>query len=259
MWGIFVGLLLSSVVLALDGQTFFGHEISISYLPGLLFICGGMLLANLREWRLTRHEWAMTGILLGVLITFISVSIVRAELAKPRVYEHTYTINAGAPREVVAQALAQIRQGKNPPAELVLLYGGFEFVRTNDNVQLGGWMLVVLGRERHVTLRSSREYTIKSTQIAPNHPGWKVTERSQCPPQDALVFLHPAHKGEDIVTLITREQGLPANELALLDQVDTYTHHIKSDLFALNLFPTRAQLGDIKRNALIKEFKFTAK
>ncbi len=72
MWGIFCGMLLCSVVMALNGMRLF--PIDLNYLPGLVFIAGGVLLANIRSWQLSRQEWLMTLALVGVLLLCIGYS-----------------------------------------------------------------------------------------------------------------------------------------------------------------------------------------
>jgi len=67
--GMTIGVFLASLVFVLF------HN--ISYLPGLPFIAGGFILANLKEWKkLTKDEWVMTAVISGVIIVGIIISAI---------------------------------------------------------------------------------------------------------------------------------------------------------------------------------------
>ncbi|MHB9026793.1 MAG: hypothetical protein ACYC7E_21890 [Armatimonadota bacterium] len=224
MWGVFWGLLVASVIMALDGVTLFGFEISISYLPGLLFICGGVLLANLRSWKLSRQEWMMTGVVVGVLALFIGATITYLTIENARVAREqqkragivTYQLTAPAGYEVVQAVLEHIARGEKAPAELLPLDSQFLYVKTPDGLRLDQWKLWVLGREKTVTLDTSRDYVVNG-EIARKHPvTWKVTQQTISPPIITLQQLRTPDR-KDNLAIILSASGLPESSFALLD------------------------------------------
>ncbi|HOS43953.1 MAG TPA: hypothetical protein PK794_09705, partial [Armatimonadota bacterium] len=117
-WGIFTGLLLACVLFAIEGTTVVGLDLRFDYLPGLLFICGGLLLANWGRWQLTRQEWVMTGVLVAVLGGCIGVAAIQAEMNKPRVSRSVLRAPLGTDRDILERAFRAVSRDSLAPATL---------------------------------------------------------------------------------------------------------------------------------------------
>lgn len=111
MWGIFFGLLGTSILFAMNGQEVFGYLISIEYLPALPFICGGMLLANIPLWRLTKQEWAMTAVPVALMLGLISFSAFRVQQDAPREVRRVGTPKADTAQQAIDWALSRLTTG----------------------------------------------------------------------------------------------------------------------------------------------------
>jgi len=246
MWGIFAGLLLASVVLAFDGTTLFGHEIHIQYLPGLLFICGGVLLANYDAWRLSKQEWIMTAALGILLLTIIGFTALRAEAGKPHVQTITYDVIAATPEALGPVVLAQITQQPRAPRDLRLLAMRYIYLRNavaSGPVQAMGQ---ILGRQTPVTLSTSREYAISCIRNRKNPTHWRVQETMTSPPTSSLAILkNAAAKPMDALTLLRTAQSVPAPAFSILGHMTKYTLAVTSGHFVvLTLLPHDATVRD---------------
>lgn len=135
-WGIFTGLLLASILFAMEGVKIGGLDIRFDYLPGLVFICAGMLFANAGRWRLAKQEWAMTGALVLVLGAFIGFTAVQAELSQPRSHKLITQIHAGTDREVIEGMLRVITRDSLAPVTLSPQDIFCAYTRTADGATL---------------------------------------------------------------------------------------------------------------------------
>lgn len=255
MWGIFVGMLLASVIMALDGLTLFGHEVHIEYLPGLLFISGGVLLANLRAWKLTRSEWLMTAVPVGAILIVLGISVARTELAKPHTVTTQYTLTATSAEDVIHAALARIRTQQT--TELRPLYGQFIFLQRPNGPQLVKMTVLVIGTKRQAIRRQVWEYAIIS---APNktRTQWMVAQQAATPPENALGLLHQLHQGAD-AALLRDAHGLPATAWRVSADAPTYAARAKGQrAFALLLYPEKYQWLD-QRGKVLASGKYAKK
>jgi hypothetical protein len=106
MWGIVIGFMISSVIFALSGQDVGGFSLPrIEYLPGLPFICGGALLANLKFWQLSKSEKLQTfGVSLALILIFGSITYIQRVNEPPSTnirHEIKITIKGGANGEEI--------------------------------------------------------------------------------------------------------------------------------------------------------------
>jgi hypothetical protein len=230
--GIIVGMLLASFIMALDGTTFLGHDISISYLPGLLFICGGVLLANLPAWRLTRDEWAITGVLVAILAVGIGVSIYQDEAGKSHTRSLTYTLTAVPPAGMLRHAFDRIAKGKDAPDHTRLAYVTVTYLPNGSTPVPVQWMCVALGTQQRVTPRNSREYVVVGKAATPNLPvkSWAVEQTVTIPPSMLPGFYRqvwPTKKAVTDVELLKTAPEIPAAALTALDHPEQYAALVK--------------------------------
>jgi len=253
MWGIFYGLLASVLVMALDGTTFFGHPISIEYLPGLVFICGGALLANLRSWRLSRQERVMTGALTAILLAVIGTTVVRAEWNKPRVHPISFTVTATAKRAMVTAALKRSLTGKLAGNDLIVLDGEFLYIRTGVKPELAGWGMLAIARSENPSVRNTRQIILSSKPDTKDSAAWEVVGRVQSPPDVAYRYL-PQQKGDDKLSLLKNARGVPPAALALIDEVETTPLTGNTKEVLLLMTPAKIQLRDGRTGNILKAY-----
>ena len=237
MWGIVAGLLVASVISALDGQTLCGHLVKIEYLPGLVFICGGVLLANLFSWQLSRNEWAMTGVLVAIFAAGIISSIVRVESHKPHEATGHYAITAHAPREVIAAMQSHVLQMRTAPADVVTVGAVFLYAVKNHAPVLKKWQVLLLGRGAQPDVATTREIIATGSPDEKAPPAWSVNERSVSPPERLLGILM-SKDAQDPLTLIREAKDLAPEKLAVLDRVPAYARTLPEGAkFVLQLLP----------------------
>ncbi|HEY3379256.1 MAG TPA: hypothetical protein VGL77_17385 [Armatimonadota bacterium] len=238
MWGIFIGLLLASAIMAAEGQTFWGYKVEISYLPGLVFICGGILLANLRAWRLTRQEWAMTGALVAILATFIGIAVARTEMAKPQMTQTQYTLAALDAPALARETLARVAT-RHDGVTVIPVAGDFMYILSDGAPQLAKWVILALARPARPTLRNTSEYFIIGEAL-PAGKGWQVAQQSSIPPKSALGVLRKVAQGDER-TLLAGARGIPT--FALLAHVDDYARRAHGQkVMVIRLLPDHALL-----------------
>jgi len=252
MWGIIFGLLASTLVMAMDGSVLFGHAITIEYLPGLVFICAGAMLANLRAWRLSRQEWAMTGVLAGILLVFIGVSIARAEMNKPWSRPINFVLTADSKREMVTAALQRSLKGKHTGKEIMLLAGQFQYDNTGEKPMLEKCFLLAITRSPDAALRNTWQLYL---QCAPEKMGshkWRVAGIIQSPPDLAYQLL-PRKTGEDESAMIKNARGVPQAAPALIDEVEKLPDSGDDARIILMITPEKLQLTGETGN-ILKEY-----
>lgn len=250
MWGIFLGLLAASFIMSLDGISIFGYEIAVQYLPGLLFICGGVLLANWKAWQMTRTEWGMTGALVGILLLLIGYSVYRAEMDKPREGGRTHIISAVSADAVIRKAItaAAEERGDRASMDLLIVYAAYE-----NNVPLQ-WQALCVSRERRVTVRSTREYILTGTALRAEGK-WDVREEWATPPNNVLGLLAASgNRAKSEKAALAGVRGLPMERLHWLADAPRLTGNKQ---FMLNINPNGALLMDAK-GRLLKQLETTA-
>ncbi len=186
-WGIFTGLLLASILMAVEGTTLFGIDIRFDYLPGLVFICAGVLLANATRWTLSRQEWAMTGVLVALLGGFIAYGAISAEMGKPKSYATDYTLGDVPVQVAMMQSytralgdmhLAQAR--KNQPAPVTKpVFAQCAYERVDEVLVPTGWAIAAFNYG--ATLTTLREIIITG-QAQSKGAGWDVAQTINLPP-----------------------------------------------------------------------------
>jgi hypothetical protein len=215
MWGIFIGILLSCLIMAINGLTLWGHLFHIDYLPGLVFICGGLLLANLPLWKLTRQEWAMTGVLLLLILVLIGRSIAIASANQPVTASANFTVTASTVPDALASSLAHIHKAAHAPVTLRIYKVAFVYLLSPHGPQLAEWEAHVLGLPSHVTIKKSYEYYLTAKPLKAQGT-WGVMEEADSPPTNILQQLKlPAHA--DAVAALTQLPELPPQAYSLLD------------------------------------------
>ncbi|MHB9133808.1 MAG: A22B family peptidase [Armatimonadota bacterium] len=267
MWGAFWGLLLASLIMALDGQmvhtTLFGHlihfTIQISYLPGLVFICGGVLIANLREWKLSREEWVMTGVLVSILAALIGTSIVRtkldekakladAERNRPRIINTTYILPEMPLKGAVTAALQRIGKGAKTPVTVLPLTARFQYRIEHGRAKPVRWLMLALDRVESNKETNVHEYIVDARPVQ-GKPGWSITMSTISPPQNAYQFISFNKKEQlDRNAILMSAIGYPTSALALLDHTGDYVDLVgpESPAFLLVLEPNKAVIANAK-------------
>ncbi|MHB0939124.1 MAG: hypothetical protein ACYC6A_22250 [Armatimonadota bacterium] len=241
MWGIFFGLLLATVIMALDGSTLFGRDISIQYLPGLVFICAGATLVNLRAWRLSGQEWAMTGVLAAILVAFISVSIVRAEMGKPRESRQIFTLTAASKEELITVAIQRSAQDLRSVGETLPLYGGFQYNVERKQPELAEWEVLVLVRP--AARGAIHQIVLIGTREKAGADGWQIRA-------ERLTKLRPEPEEMEQVRMA---QPLPAKAFSLVDRVETEPATGKDHQLILRLSAKKMALEG-ERGLMLKQY-----
>jgi len=241
MWGIFFGLLASTVVMALDGTRLFGHDISIQYLPGLVFICAGAMLANLRAWRLSAQEWAMTGVLVAILAAFIGVSIVRAEMGKPHDIKQAFTLTASSNEELFAQAIKRSVGNLQPAGETLVTSAGFQFVVQRKKPVLDAWEIQILVRSANA-LGGNHRFTLGGYRVKPGANTWQIKAIGLSKRR-----LEPAEWAQD-----QAEHAVPAKAFSLVERIASEPVAAKDKVLMLLMNEKQAALFGETRNILQK-------
>lgn len=222
MWGIFTGLLLASLIMALDGVTLFGHEVNISYLPGLVFICGGFLLFNLSLWKLSRREWLMTGAIVVLLCGAISYSVISRKLAEPAEdpgVSYTAVPVTGDPAKETIQGELQRISRDHPGLQVLPQVVDILYARASGSADARQWRLLVLARSTPASIRGSYACAARGQQL-PDRKTWQIERVSITPPQRVLP---PAARAEsDDLTRVRQAAGLPTAAWTALDRTRDY-------------------------------------
>jgi hypothetical protein len=247
--GLITGLLLATLLMAADGLSIASVDLQIDYLPGLVFICGGVLLANWRAWTLTRQEWLMTGVMVALLATGLTVSAVRAELAKPRESTRTLLLPDCSEAQVTATALAAVAQ-KRTTGERLVLEGYFLYGTSPAGPALQAWRLLLLERQARVTLRSSWAILLDGMHTAQSPTRWVVSEHAQNPPAEVLHFLGAA-EGRESLTRLQTARGIPNAAFTRVPAWSREAARAKHPApFLLHLTPAGAELLGPKRQVV---------
>lgn len=218
MWGIFIALLIYSLLTAMKGLTVFGHHLDFGYIPGLVFISGGLLLANWRIWKLTPQEWAMTGVVSLLILLLIGRSVAASIAAnKPANASVHFTVTARSAPDALTAAIAHIAQMPHPPGTLRIYKAAFVYVlNPKGGIQIAQWESRVLGLPKNATLKLKQcsEYDLVATLVGAGK--WNVTEDTVCPPSGILQQLK-LPKGADPLAALLKLKAVPPNAYSLLD------------------------------------------
>ena len=221
MWGIFWGLLAASAIMALNGQVVFGQQLAIDYLPGLLFICGGVLIANIRDWQLSRQEWAMTGVLVTLLAMMISVSVTRAELAKQASLREArahapigYMLSPCSAADSVLSALAHIPTKADEKGDVLIVNAIFQYENASAGVQMRGWQVVALQRLQPYSLKNCREFVLYGGLKRGAENGWQVMQLHNLTPDLSQRLLDQAGVKIADPQVLSQATGVPHSALA---------------------------------------------
>ena len=258
MWGVIGGLFVACAIMALDGQTLFGHDIEIAYLPGLVFISAGIILANLRAWKLTRHEWLMTLLVVAVLAVPIGYSITRQWLDKPRDTTLSFSMSNIPDPPLTVRLLQRLREEERPrPAEVRALAVVYLYACDGDTSTLQQYQMLALGLAGKVSLRNSRQYAFVG-QLRPQKNGalsWQFGQRTTSPPDSVLKRLK-AKEGEE-VTALRNAKSVPVDAHRLLDHVDAYRAELPKNarFFVIYLLPDGGELRD-ETGALVRALPY---
>jgi hypothetical protein len=247
MWGLFAGLFLASIIMGLNGQTVFGHDVNIDYLPGLVFIAGGVLLANLRAWQLTRREWAMTGVLVLLLAGLITCSAVRDRQNRAQDEPETFTITALSNSALVEQTFARLR--KDHPKDTVLPQEAeFIFKVEPTGVRLRGWEAAAISFLPSDPLHSCKRYDLTGSLEKSDNA---CTVKALC-----TTYAVPDQKtAPKMQRWIQHLPSVPSSLLALLDQTPAYSKSAAaqgSTAFIVQLSPTTGKLFTDKGKLLTR-------
>jgi hypothetical protein len=256
MWGIFAGLLAASVIIALNGVTLFGVDVEIDYLPGLLFICGGVLIANAGAWKLSRQEWAITGVITALMLALVGTFAVRAVLARPLHQTSSYTVTAATAPELIAAVRAHLVAEAHTPPTLDLIAANVFYANPKAPEPLAA-TLWFLGRQAKVAPRTTREYTVTISPVPKTPHTWAVEQSTDAPPEQLIGLLAklsktpPAPNALDDPAvqqrLLGEAKGMPAVTPALLAQLLARAQPMpKKPVVPVRLLPTYAMLLDAK-------------
>jgi len=241
MWGIFAGLLIASILIAMNGSTVFGLPIQFDYLPGLVFISGGVLLANIGYWQLSRNEWLMTAALSAVFLVFIGRSVYEAEKTKPHIADTRFMLTAASGLDAVTQVRTRLTKELKPgtellPVEVVCFY----MKGAAGEVTMKGWMGEMIERRPHAPLYQLHDYVIVAANTGKN-AAWKVDMQAHRPPSDFVLSMLPSdRKGEqDPLQLLEKSHGIPEDAFALLDVKNNLPQYASLPaMFQLRLRPS---------------------
>lgn len=225
MIGLFTGLLLAAAIMAFDGTTLFGHEMTITYLPGLVFICAGVLLANIRSWKLSRQEWAMTGLLIAFLSIFITISIIKAEQGKPFIRNRYYTLPLQPDQEVLKVAESRLHQDARKGEEVLVCDARMFYQQAPSGLRLVQWQLLALGRLKTSTETNTREYLVMGILPA-NRTEWRIKQVTAMPPEHVLQALL-SQRSTDPRQVIRQAKPLPGAAFDLMQQMPLYSAEAK--------------------------------
>lgn len=220
MWGLFAGLLLACVVIAFDGQTVFGREISIQYLPGLVFICSGVLLGNLGSWRLSRQEWVMTLVPVGVLVAIISVFIVRAELSRPQSEDFRFTVTAVAAEDIVARTIKRLSSIENASPNMLPVFAQFDVENNATGMHIAHWQLLALGYGPDRAMRTTYEFVAEGVLMPETQHDWALIVSRSTPPENLLMLVKKDEAPvREQLRALTRMKAIPEEAYAALGQL----------------------------------------
>ncbi len=261
MWGIFCGLLCSSLVLAMSGLTICGIKVQIDYLPGLAFISAGVLLANLGYWKLSRQEWGMTLGLVAVFVALIGYSAYANEQSKPHIRQQQMTITASSGRAAIEQVAMRLREKLKPGTELlpIAIEAAFFARPPHTPAVITQWKIILVERRAKASLHDLHDFVIDGVNQGPlaattdkKVSRWLVIVNSQSPPKTSLQILASLNrKRADDLTLLNGTSGIPASAFSLFDMQGPYFKQQKLPaLFGLGMCPGYGEL--LSRKSIVK-------
>ncbi len=252
MWGIFFGLLVTSMLYALNGQRIFDFPIQFSYLPGLIFICGGAFLANLRDWRLSRQEWRMTAVVVLLLVLLLVVGLVSGfvinRMNEPHIFPPSeYRLSARSVDRVISGTLAKIKKEHPDDSDVIPLYAGFRY---DGTLKLCQWSLLVLVRDRPISLRNSSDEEIDGVLAQKPFDGWNVIHFRSSPPDKAFALLARQNEGDEL-NQVRYARGISKDRFAQLKHLDTFAQLAgKGNGFIIQIFPETTKVANEKGKVL---------
>ncbi|MEI7834348.1 MAG: hypothetical protein WCJ56_14265 [bacterium] len=248
MWGIFVGQLISSILMALQGMKVLGHEISIEYLPGLPFICGGAVFANLKVWKLSKQEWLMTGVLAILLGGLIGVTAWRkaAEgsiVIPPVQYIISATSASEAIRSTIALGQEQTTKTKAAGTDFILLQVQARISKGENGIAVDSFTLLALGRKPNIENANDTWDQIFFGRPTDKDPSkWVIRQDAVRPASKAneLAQAIYAAKSPDELEGARKAVGI-TSELELLEHLDDYAEQIgDATTFDIEIYPGKA-------------------
>lgn len=258
MWGMFGGLMLSCVLIAMNGSEVFGLRISFDYLPGLVFICGGVLIANIGSWQLSRQEWLMTGLLAVFLMALIGHSVYTANQQHPKSNNDVQTFTAANGIEAFQQSRDMLVKKATSGAEIVVL--DLSVLYQNEpatGLRAVAWSCIALQRSPHMTLQQARDIRMVGQMDMTKKATWIRQLQTQIPPQISQTLLTRLGLAKD-TPLATLEQakGIPENAYTLLDIKNAYSHLTAlPKQFTINLTPKSGAIIE-NRKKVIKQLSY---
>ena len=218
MWGIFAGLLLSSVLFALNGRELFHLRIAFDYLPGLVFISGGVLAAGIGSWKLSRSEWLMTGVLTAVFLAFIGHSMWVTTRNTPHMQIEQFAVNTMEPLDCFAQVRRRLAQNVKPDTELLPVDAAFYYqVDGTRGPRIIAWRLLIVERRPRTSLFQLRETQVLGF-LDPKIHAWAIRIERQSPPATAITFLRkPGMESEKPLEVLQQAHGIPERAFGMLD------------------------------------------
>ena len=220
MWGIFCGLLLASMILALNGQTLFGITIAVDYLPGLVFISGGVLLANIGYWQLSRQEWLMSAAVVGVFLLAIGYSVYVQEAHKPHFNQQNFTLTLTTPsvNDAIQSTRRRFADKLQHGAEVVLV--GVQVLMNNRPPAAGkprAWVIAAVERRPGAQFAQLHEFIARAA-FEEKGTKWTINVLEENPPINVMQYLALAHtKTHDGLALVNNAAAIPPGAFALLD------------------------------------------
>jgi len=259
MWGVFVAMLFCSIIMALNGQHLWGITINFDYLPGLVFIAGGVLLANIGAWKLSRQEWGMTLALAGIFLLFIGFSGYksfataqakrrRAAQEAPHLYQ-TATLSTPSCRAAIQQLFAHLKQQNKQQSGIKLIPLGIKVLFTHKPhtvARAEHWTCLAVELREGATTSQLRDF-IANAGWNSKTSAWDIQVYSECPPSSSLQLLEQLHPKRDTMTLLRNAQAIPATAYLLLDLKNGIpSPDTLPSKFLLRLLPTSGELATPK-------------
>ncbi len=250
MWGIFVGLLITSILMALQGLKVYGHEISFEYLPGLPFICAGAVFANLKVWKLSKQEWLMTGVLALLLGGLIGATAWRKAADGPIVlqpvqYIITAESAAAAIRSTIEIGQKQTANSKAAGTEFVLLQAQARFSKVEDVIVVDSFTLLVLGRKQNIENANDtwdQMFFGRPTDADPSK--WVIRQDAVRPSSKASELANAIYAPKSLDELEGARKAIGiTSELDMLEHLDNYAEQIgDAKVFDIVIYPGMASL-----------------
>ncbi|MEI6520298.1 MAG: hypothetical protein WCO98_09720, partial [bacterium] len=245
MWGIVIGLMISSVLFAVSGQDFGYFSFPrIEYLPGLPFICGGALLANLKVWQLTKSEKLQTfGVCAALVLIFGSITYIQ-RINEPPTQNHPQvvkvTIKGGASGNDIYNAITkELKKRIHYPSKVVAIRLKIADKKIEEMNIIA--LIIAKGRKRtdyvDIVMHSGDIITTKSDYALTMDMAQPVNSLEIAGATEKMPLVEKEK-------LLQKLQAIPLDYYKYIDSAVTYTEGIKSKEVYLRIRASGVTLVD---------------